>query len=131
MTEDSHQHTGQPETLSMSEEDWYDHPKWYDVLHARGTAAEVTGIDLDSEGVAALAARGYRVLQGDAEDFTGSCPRQIMSEQAQGYGRHAGAEQGRDLGDKQVAIGGVLERGEHQGPFPCGVSTFDLSLPGG
>lgn len=34
------------------------------------SAAEVIGIDLDSEGVAALAARGYRMLQGDAEDFS-------------------------------------------------------------
>lgn len=46
MTEDSQQQPDRPETLSMSEEDWYDHPKWYDVLHARGTAAEVTGIEV-------------------------------------------------------------------------------------
>ena len=45
MPEDSADQRAAPETTSLSDEDWYEHPKWYDILHARGTAAEVTGIE--------------------------------------------------------------------------------------
>ncbi len=48
MPQDSPQPTD-PETVSLKEQDWYDHPKWYDILHARGTAAEVTGIETIAE----------------------------------------------------------------------------------
>lgn len=37
----------------LSGEDWYDHPKWYDILHARGTAAEVSGVETIAERFAA------------------------------------------------------------------------------
>ncbi|MFG0292161.1 MAG: class I SAM-dependent methyltransferase [Phycisphaerales bacterium JB050] len=48
MPQDSLQPTA-PETVSLKGEDWYDHPKWYDILHARGTAAEVTGVETIAE----------------------------------------------------------------------------------
>jgi SAM-dependent methyltransferase len=37
------------EQIRLKGEDWYDHPKWYDILHARGTAAEVTGVEAIAE----------------------------------------------------------------------------------
>lgn len=36
-------------TVQMKGENWYDHPKWYDILHARGTAAEVSGVETIAE----------------------------------------------------------------------------------
>jgi len=48
MMEDSAETDG-PEAMTLKGEDWYDHPKWYDILHARGTAAEVTGVEAIAE----------------------------------------------------------------------------------
>lgn len=48
MPEDSANSDG-PDAVQMKGEDWYDHPKWYDILHARGTAAEVTGVEAIAE----------------------------------------------------------------------------------
>lgn len=48
MSKDSAE-TDAPEMISLNGEDWYDHPKWYDILHARGTAAEVTGVEVIAE----------------------------------------------------------------------------------
>ncbi len=50
------------EVIQLGEEDWYDRPAWYDILHQAGTAEEVRGIEAIC-GVFAGKSEGLRVLE--------------------------------------------------------------------
>jgi len=71
--------------------------------------------------------------EGHAEHLAGIGPGQIMGQQTQSHRRHAGAEQGGDLGDEQMPVTGVTEWREHRGVSSAGViqARLVISPPGG